>query len=319
MGTRTYSRRGVLTAAGRRRAGLEAIDIFGNPIPDRVPAAPTVVPPAPVPAPRNNRVLFTGTNTGAVEKSLRILQSVPLNVKAAREEAYMLDENGNVLWKNNGGATSVSIDPPSSLPLSEQDRLSSLMAHVTHNHPIVRPISDSDIVGLLSKGLESIQARTKPMTPEQREFFNSMLVTIRDSPGAFGGTSPELATMARQFVDTLLANPDALSFTFTVARPKPTASEKMRDAVINATYFRSGAASMFRAIKNMTCFLNVNQLFRKTVASASPRMTINGEAKLIKWATDAVEMIAQQASIAVAIDKYNQQHNGNLTYGIQID
>ena len=35
MGTRTYSRRGVLTAAGRRRDGLEAIDIFGNPIPDR--------------------------------------------------------------------------------------------------------------------------------------------------------------------------------------------------------------------------------------------------------------------------------------------
>jgi len=36
MGTRTYSRRGVLTAAGRRRAGLEAIDILGRPIPDRV-------------------------------------------------------------------------------------------------------------------------------------------------------------------------------------------------------------------------------------------------------------------------------------------
>ena len=38
MGTRTYSRRGVngqrvLTAAGRRRAGLEAIDILGNPVP----------------------------------------------------------------------------------------------------------------------------------------------------------------------------------------------------------------------------------------------------------------------------------------------
>ena len=56
MGTRTYSRRGVLTAAGRRRAGLEAIDIFGNRIPDRgtvpVPARPAAVQPQPVaPAP----------------------------------------------------------------------------------------------------------------------------------------------------------------------------------------------------------------------------------------------------------------------------
>jgi hypothetical protein len=53
MGTRTYSRRGVLTAAGRRRAGLEAIDIFGNPIPDRAGvAAPQVVPePEPVAPP----------------------------------------------------------------------------------------------------------------------------------------------------------------------------------------------------------------------------------------------------------------------------
>ena len=45
MGTRTYSRRGVngqrvMTAEGRRRAGLEAIDILGNPVPDRAPAAP---------------------------------------------------------------------------------------------------------------------------------------------------------------------------------------------------------------------------------------------------------------------------------------
>ena len=53
MGTRTYSRRGVLTTAERRRAGLEAIDILGNPIPDRVGvAAPRVVPaPAPVAPP----------------------------------------------------------------------------------------------------------------------------------------------------------------------------------------------------------------------------------------------------------------------------
>ena len=56
MGTRTWSRRGVLTAAGRRRAGLEAIDIFGNALPGGAtppPAAP-VVPPAPVtpPAPK---------------------------------------------------------------------------------------------------------------------------------------------------------------------------------------------------------------------------------------------------------------------------
>jgi len=34
MGTRTYSRRGVLTAAGRRRAGLEAVDILGNAVPE---------------------------------------------------------------------------------------------------------------------------------------------------------------------------------------------------------------------------------------------------------------------------------------------
>ena len=45
MGTRTYSRRGVngqrvLTAEGRRRAGIEAIDILGNPVPDRPVAAP---------------------------------------------------------------------------------------------------------------------------------------------------------------------------------------------------------------------------------------------------------------------------------------
>jgi hypothetical protein len=153
------------------------------------------------------------------------------------------------------------------------------------------------------------------MKPEQREFFNSMLKTIRDSPDAFGGTqNPELATMARQFVDTLLANPDALNFTFTVARPK--LSDKMLNAANNGLYFRSGAAEMFRDIKRMTCFLNVNQLFRKTVAEASPRMIINGEAKMIKWAMDAVEMIAQQASIAVAVEKYNQQHNGNLTYGV---
>ena len=45
MGTRTYSRRGVLTAAGRRRAGLEAIDIFGNVIPNATP--PVVEQPAP--------------------------------------------------------------------------------------------------------------------------------------------------------------------------------------------------------------------------------------------------------------------------------
>jgi len=318
MGTRTYSRRGVLTAAGRRRAGLEAIDIFGNPIPDRAPVAPPVVPPAPVPAPQNNRVIFTGANTAAVENSLRILQSVPLNVKAAREEAYMIDENGNVLYKNNGGTTFVSIDPPSSLPLSEQDRLWSLVSHITHNHPIVRPISDTDIVGLLSKGLESIQARTKPMTPEQREFFNSTLVALRDSPGAFGGTqTPELASMARQFIDTLLANPDALNFTFTVARPK--LANKMLNATVNGLNFRRGAAAMFRDVQKMICFQNINQLFRKTIASASPRMIINGEAKLIRWALDAAEMIAQQASIAVAVDKYNQQYGGNLTYGIQMD
>ena len=317
MGTRTWSRRGVLTAAGRRRAGLEAIDIFGNPIPDRAPVAPPVAPPAPVPAPQNNRVLFTGTNTAAVEKSLRILQSVPLNIKAAKEEAHILDENGNVLWKNDGKATSVSIDPPSTLPLSEQDRLRSLSAHITHNHPIVRPLSDTDIFALISRGLESMQARTKPMTSEQREFFNSMLVTLRDSPNAFGGTSPELSAMARQFVDTLLANPNALSFTFTVAQPK--LANKLLNAANNGMRFRSGAAAMFRDIKNMTCFLNVNLLFRKAVDGASPRMSANGEDKLIKWATDAVEMIAQQAAIAVAVAKYNQQYGTNITYGMQID
>ena len=56
MGTRTYSRRGVLTAAGRRRAGLEAIDIFGNALPGGAtpPPATPVVPSAPVtpPAPK---------------------------------------------------------------------------------------------------------------------------------------------------------------------------------------------------------------------------------------------------------------------------
>ena len=47
MGTRTYSRRGVLTRLGRQRAGLEAIDILGRPIPDRVaPVAAVVAPPA---------------------------------------------------------------------------------------------------------------------------------------------------------------------------------------------------------------------------------------------------------------------------------
>ena len=46
MGTRTWSRRGVLTAAGRRRAGLEAINIFGEPIPDvAVPEAAAFTEP----------------------------------------------------------------------------------------------------------------------------------------------------------------------------------------------------------------------------------------------------------------------------------
>ena len=43
MGTRTYSRRGVLTAAGRRRAGLEAINIFGEPIPEQESEPKTLV------------------------------------------------------------------------------------------------------------------------------------------------------------------------------------------------------------------------------------------------------------------------------------
>jgi hypothetical protein len=46
MGTRTYSRRGsngerVLTAEGRRRAGLQAIDILGNPVAGQTPASQT--------------------------------------------------------------------------------------------------------------------------------------------------------------------------------------------------------------------------------------------------------------------------------------
>ena len=57
MGTRTYSRRGVngqrvLTAEGRRRAGVEAIDILGNPVAGQTPEevvntpAPTIeLPP----------------------------------------------------------------------------------------------------------------------------------------------------------------------------------------------------------------------------------------------------------------------------------
>ena len=54
MGTRTYSRRGVLTAAGRRRAGLEAIDIFGekiSPIPAQKPiveTSPNISAPEPI-------------------------------------------------------------------------------------------------------------------------------------------------------------------------------------------------------------------------------------------------------------------------------
>jgi len=39
MGTRTYSRRGVLTRLGRQRAGLEAIDILGRPIANEEPVS----------------------------------------------------------------------------------------------------------------------------------------------------------------------------------------------------------------------------------------------------------------------------------------
>ena len=66
MGTRTWSRKGVLTAAGRRRAGIvgQELDIFGDPIPDSgtpapapvpMPAAIVAPPPIVIPAPKKTR------------------------------------------------------------------------------------------------------------------------------------------------------------------------------------------------------------------------------------------------------------------------
>ena len=72
MGTRTYSRRSstgerVLTAQGRARAGIAAIDILGNPIPDRAPASV-----ANTPSPTIIQAFGRDMN---VEKTLKMLET----------------------------------------------------------------------------------------------------------------------------------------------------------------------------------------------------------------------------------------------------
>jgi len=78
MGTRTYSRRSstgerVLTAEGRRRAGLEAIDILGNPVPDRAPAVSVSV----------ERAFGRGMNVADTLKMLSTPENLSDDMRAA--------------------------------------------------------------------------------------------------------------------------------------------------------------------------------------------------------------------------------------------
>jgi hypothetical protein len=316
MGTRTWSRRGVLTAAGRRRAGLEAIDIFGNPIPDRAPVAPPVVPPAPAPAPQANSALLTGTNKAAVEKSQRLLQNAPLNINLPVEEMYALDANGKVLFHNVGTKHAVSGAPPASLPQAEQNRLRRAQKHVTHNHPLFRPLSDADVTMMIANNNESIEARTIPLKPKQRAFINIMLQEMLNMPDAFGGTgSPKFVAAAKQIVEALLANPNALNFSFTAAQSKSTIN--IQEASVKAMLFQNMVQLTHRYAANFNMFRDVNKLIAPAIAAANdPSLSAR---TIKKWSEDAMEMVAQVASVIVALESYNNNFGTNITYGIQMN
>ena len=316
MGTRTYSRRGVLTAAGRRRAGLEAIDIFGNPIPDRAPVAPPVAPPVPAPAPQANNALLSGTNKAAVEKSQRLSKNAPLNINLPVEEMYALDANGKVLFHNVGTAAAVSASPPTSLPQKEQNRLRRAQAHVTHNHPIFRPLSDADVIMMIANNNESIEARTKPLEPKQRVFINNMLQEMLTQPYALDGTgNPRFAAAAKQIIEALLANPNALNFSFTAAQSKPT--QRIEEAAIKAMMFQFTVQNTHQTAAKFNMYRDQSRLITQTILATNDPSLSSENIK--KWSQDALEMVAQAASIAVAIETHNTAFGTNITYGMQMN
>ena len=178
MGTRTYSRRGadgrrVLTPAGQAKffqvTGLAAqgFDIFGNPIdvPDEVPVE--VAPPTTAP----EELITFGANAEALSAISATLRAVPLDRTLNYEQMVLLDASGKEIYRKDGEQYGVNLDnvPPNIIQQA---------ALVTHNHPDAYPMSNGDIMSILSMPYKGMEARGHPVTVPQRqamnEYFNEM-------------------------------------------------------------------------------------------------------------------------------------------------
>jgi len=213
MGTRTYSRRAadgtrVLTALGRRRAGIvgQDVDIFGDPIPDVNPPAP-----APVTTEAAN-VLVLGKNRADWDSAMTRFKAIPLDRTLPNEQLVLLDDNYAVLSREDGDRNSVSeenVDP----------QVLQQVKWLTHNHPDSVPLSTADLRNIMANGRSGIEARCNPITPAQRTTMNEYFQSVRDDLVRTQQT--KLSKQARanvdalmQVVDTFLTNPTATQWTF---------------------------------------------------------------------------------------------------------
>jgi hypothetical protein len=64
-------------------------------------------------------------------------------------------------------------------------------------------------------------------------------------------------------------------------------------------------------------FRDVNKLIAPAIAAANdPSLSAR---TIKKWSEDAMEMVAQVASVIVALESYNNNFGTNITYGIQMN
>jgi hypothetical protein len=209
----------------RKKTGVGAVeraiyDIFGNVIGQTSTTPPAAVAPAPpAPRPAVTRVVVGKTTADAVEKAESLYASAPSQVdrKRSREMAVVLDENGNVVTTLNGTQHAVT--------LRFAPGESARAAHITHNHPDVVTLSNTDIKRLSDMNLLSIQAQAIPMTDSEYVLLGAALDVIMDDPRLFIGhlsSNPVLQSALKEAIEQMHdlmqnAPPNARNFTHTAA------------------------------------------------------------------------------------------------------
>lgn len=240
MGTRTWSRKGVLTAAGRRRqsaGGVNApiLDIWGevigddedivNPAPPPIPVTPPTPTPVaptgvavPVPAPRTRRSRSappvpppvptpTPTPTGATPL-VSVEGGNPQGLRSAVDALSTVPLDRSLRYEqlilvdgNNNEIARVDGDRSSASESTIPDRTRSAAKYLIHNHPSPVPFSPADLGNVILNGRRGIEARGKPVSASERKQMNAQFTAMRKAFDTAMKALPAKSTQAAYMRD----------------------------------------------------------------------------------------------------------------------